>query len=132
MTRQITLTISESIYQQAQRLAQLRQQEVADVLADYLSDTFSPNSEQLFPQTDADPIVEQERRAYLALHDELWRKYPHEFVAIYKGQLVDHDSDKRALFERIDEKYPDDFVLIRQVDRIPEKVYQFRSTRFAS
>jgi hypothetical protein len=131
MTRQITLTISEHTYQRAQRLAQLRKKEVADVLADYLADTLLPNDEQLFPQIDPDPVVEQERMAYLALHDELWRKYPHEYVAIYKGHLIDHDTDKQALFERIDENYPDHFVLIRQVEQIPEKVYQFHSTRFA-
>jgi hypothetical protein len=132
MARQVTLTISERTYKQAEYLAELRRQAVAEVLADHLAETFSVEDEALFPQNDPDPLVEQERNAYLALHSELWRNYPHEYVAIYQGQLADHDSDKLALFQRIDEQYPHEFVLVRQVEPIAEKVYHFHSTRFTS
>lgn len=131
MSRQITVTISEETYRQAQHLAELRHQPVAELLAAHLSDTLPGTEESLLPQTDPDLTVEKERDAYLALHSELWQQYPHEYVAIYQGHLIDHDKNKLALFQRINEHYPDEFVLIRQVEIEPEKVYQFHSTRLA-
>jgi hypothetical protein len=127
MSRQITVTISEKTYEQAKYLADLRRQPVADVLAEHLSRTLPGEDEVMFPQIDPDPIVEKERNAYLALHSELWQKYPHEYVAIYQGQLIDHDKNKLALIQRINEQYPDDFVLVRQVEMTPEIVYQFHN-----
>jgi len=127
MSRQITVTISEKTYEQAKYLADLRRQPVADVLAEHLSRTLPGEDEVMFPQIDPDPIVEKERNAYLALHSELWQKHPHEYVAIYQGQLIDHDKNKLALIHRVNEQYPDDFVLVRQVEMTPEIVYQFHN-----
>jgi len=33
--------------------------------------------------------------------DELRKKYPDEYVAIYRRRVVDHDKDMTALFERL-------------------------------
>jgi hypothetical protein len=34
---------------------------------------------------------------------------------MYKGKVVDHDADHLQLIRRIDAQYPDEIVLIRQV-----------------
>jgi hypothetical protein len=60
----------------------------------------------------------------------LLREYPGEYVAIYGGQLVDHDLDRVALLNRIDKKHPNVFVLIRPVLENPEIIYEHRSVRW--
>lgn len=64
------------------------------------------------------------------MHQSLWKEYPREHVAIYDGQLVDHDTDGTALSQRIYAQYPDEFVLIRKVEPQLERTLQFRSRRF--
>lgn len=128
MTRQLTITIADDIYQKAQTLAQSRQVGIHELIETHVAQTlpvlpFVPTR---------DPLVEREREAYVSLHPVLLDKHADEYVAIYQGQLVDHDSDKLALFERIDVRFPEEFVLIRKVEAEPEKVYTFHSTRFST
>ena len=63
------------------------------------------------------------------MHSELWEKYPHQYVAIFQGEVVDHDQDELALLKRRNEKYPDDIVLIRQVLQEPERTIVICSPR---
>ena len=49
------------------------------------------------------------------MHRRLWSQYPGHHVAIYKGQLVDHDEDGIALSRRIYAGYPEEFVLVKKV-----------------
>jgi hypothetical protein len=48
-------------------------------------------------------------------------------VAIHQGKLVDHDSDQLALYQRVDRRYRNTPVLIKQVLANPEEEYTFRS-----
>jgi hypothetical protein len=45
--------------------------------------------------------IHAETEAFWAMHDELVAHYEGEYVAIYKGQIVDHDSDVTQLQNRI-------------------------------
>ena len=63
----------------------------------------------------------------LMLPDELYGEAAH--VAIYKGELIDHDADGVALSQRVYEKYPDKFILIRQVEVESDRILHFRSPR---
>lgn len=76
-----------------------------------------------------DPL-DREIMAFQRLHASLLERYPNQYVAIYQGKLVDHDADKLALFERIDEAYPNEFVLMRPVQAQPEREFHFRSPRY--
>lgn len=73
--------------------------------------------------------IQREENAFRAMHAELRAAYPDQYVAVYRGQVVDHDPDQLALFRRVEERYPDAPVLIRQVTPEPEEVYTFRSPR---
>ncbi|MEM7537723.1 MAG: DUF5678 domain-containing protein [Chloroflexota bacterium] len=77
-----------------------------------------------------DKDSKRERDAYIKIHPTLLKEYFGEHVAIYNGELVDHDTDYSALFKRVDEKYPDEFVLMRPVEEKPEREFHFRSIRF--
>jgi len=44
--------------------------------------------------------------------------------------MIDHDGDGVALSSRINNPYPDQFVLMRQAESEPERVLYFQSPRF--
>ena len=126
MNTHTTLTIPHSLYERARRVAQSQDRDIADVVAEAL--------EQGLPAIEADSKKptdrEREKQTFHRLHPELWQKYPLEYVAVYDGELVDHDPDRVALLQRVDEQYPDLFVLVRQVREEPEIVYEHRSVRW--
>jgi predicted transcriptional regulator len=135
MSREITLTIPDDVYRRAEHIAQLKRQDVAALLAEalaesaVLAETAVANGEGDADEWDA--AVAREKAAYLAMHPLLWEKYPGQHVAIHNSQLIDRDKDGAALSRRIYDKYPDQFVLIRQVEVEPDRILQFRSPRFA-
>jgi hypothetical protein len=76
-------------------------------------------------------ILQRETEAFRSLYPELLEKYSDQFVAIYQGRIIDWDKDQFALFLRVDQKYPDTPVLIKQVLPEPEEIYTFRSPRIS-
>lgn len=68
-----------------------------------------------------------EELAFRRLHPVLLKTHKGQFVAIYQEQLVDYDEDQVALYLRVDEKYPDAFVLIAPINEQAEEIYHFRS-----
>ena len=112
-----------------------------DDIDDFAEDEFPPNGSNQSTLVNGndqsgylllqnEDSVEREQQAYRSMHQSLWNNYPQEHVAIYDGQLIDHDTDGTALSQRIYERYPDDFVLIRRVEPQPERILRFRSPRF--
>lgn len=75
-------------------------------------------------------IVDAEIAAYHQLHPMLLAEHAGEYVAIAEQVLVDHDVDKLALYRRIQARYPEQFVLVRRVDRMPEPELHIRSPRY--
>lgn len=75
-------------------------------------------------------MIQRESKAFRAMHAQLFAKYPGQYVAIYQGRVIDHDEDQLALFLRVDERYPQAPLLIKQVLSEPEEVYVLRSPRF--
>jgi hypothetical protein len=84
------------------------------------------NGDMGFPESvasdPADEAVERERAAFIALHPMLLATYPGEEVAIYGGQVVDHDKDGVALSSRIYQRFPHEFVWIAPVTDQPLEV----------
>jgi len=64
------------------------------------------------------------------MHDQLWQTYPEEYVALHVGKVVDHDRDEQALVDRIEARFSDGIVLIRQVLPTSPADLIFRSPRF--
>lgn len=75
-------------------------------------------------------LMEREVKAFEAQHAMLWQKYPEEYVAIHVGKVIDHDRNEQSLVNRIDAKFPDQIVLIRQVLPTLPPTLVFRSPRF--
>lgn len=81
-------------------------------------------------ETDSlDPIA-AEATAFLKMHPSLVENYLNQYVAIYQGKLIDHDVNKLALYDRIEETHPNNFVLMRPVQAQPEREFYFRSPRY--
>lgn len=80
-------------------------------------------------RAEADRVLDREMEAFRHLHPILLQQYPQQFVGIRHGQLVDHDVDQLALYLRLDERYPDEIVLLKQVCPSIEEVYAIRFTR---
>ncbi|MBX3059336.1 MAG: hypothetical protein KF770_22935 [Anaerolineae bacterium] len=119
------LSVSDQLYERIRELAKIRGQSVEDLLAA----AFSLAETVFWPTADlADPAT-QEQIAYLAQHHTLMSQYAGQYVAIYHGQLIDHDPDFTALYQRIDPQYPDEFVLMKQVRPLPEPMLRNVSFR---
>ncbi len=80
-----------------------------------------------FLRSEARRSMQREMDAFLHLHVRLLADHAGDYVAIYHGKLVDHDSDQLALYQRVERRYRDTPVLIKQVLPNPEEVYTFRS-----
>lgn len=125
MTLHVNIPLSSELYEQAQKMARDLDKEVPEFLADHLAQTLSEMAGK--PQT----APERERAAYLALHPMLLANYQGEYVAIYQGELLDHDKEQLALVNRLDQTHPDQFVLVRQVAANPEPEYRRIAIRWA-
>ncbi|MFN8490749.1 MAG: DUF5678 domain-containing protein [Caldilineaceae bacterium] len=123
MESEMTLTIPQSLYQQVERIARARHQEITAVLAEALALIESGTEDAEEAQ------MAQEEVAYAAMYAELWEKYAGEYVAIYQGQLIDHDTTELALLRRLNAQYPNEVVLMKQVRPQPEPILHFRSPR---
>jgi|SRR5215813_2015788 len=51
--------------------------------------------------SESDDLFEAEKSAFEAMREKLLVQYEGQYVAIYKGQVVDHDSDKLRLGLRV-------------------------------
>lgn len=130
MTQNINVTLSDQAYRRIKRWAKARQLDLGDAIADFLVENLPDSDMLVIPPATADPHIEREKAAYLRLYPQLKAQYAGQYVAIYNGQLVDHDADYGALFERIDDRYPDTFVWLTRVGDEPMGTIRFRSPRF--
>lgn len=73
--------------------------------------------------------LHREQEAFRAMHAELAQKYLGQSVAIYNGELVDHDADALALLRRIRQRFGSAPVLFCEVEAKPDKEYVLRSPR---
>lgn len=73
--------------------------------------------------------MSREEAAYQAMYEDLYTQYAGQYVAIYQGELVDHDEDGSQLYQRIRQQYPGQFVLITPVESTAEEKYQILSPR---
>ena len=130
MTQNVNVTLSDRVYRRLKQWSEARQQDIGDAIADFLLENLPDNDILAIPPAESDAQVEREKAAYIRLHSQLKEQYAGQYVAIHGGELVDQDSDYGALFERIDDRYPDDFVWLTRVEDEPIGTIQFRSPRF--
>lgn len=116
----MTITLLDQIERQVTTMA--RNQDVTP-------DELVQKAIQAYIQAEASQILDRETVAFRTMHAELLVKYPGEYVAVHQGQLIDHDPKLGDIYRRIDEKYPDEIILIKQVQPEIERVFNVRSPR---
>jgi hypothetical protein len=133
MALSTTVTVSEQVAQKLQELARVRRQNVNVTLETLVNQAWlqagAETEGQIEPNPASDDVATPEMQAYLTLHPMLKEKYLGQYVAIYQGALIDHDTDHEALYQRIDAQYPNEFVWISQVEREPIPTLISRSIR---
>ncbi len=80
-----------------------------------------------FLRSEARRKMQREMNAFFQLHARLLADHAGDYVAIHQGKVIDHDADQLALFQRVEQRYGDTPVLIKQVLADPEEEYTFRS-----
>lgn len=114
------LTLSESATNQLRRLA-----ETSGATAEELAE----QAIRQFLRDETGRALQQESLAFQTMHSDLLLKYAGEYVAVYGGQVIDHDVDQLALVLRIEQNYHDAPVLIKQVTTEIDETYHVRSPR---
>ncbi len=127
MAHEISLRLTDDLYQRIARIATTRNQAIEVAIIEQLDQILTRGPQNEFQL--AGDEAEQEIAAFHALHSRLRKEFPGQYVAIKDGKLVDHDPDRLSLFARIDEKYPDAFVLMRPVEERVDREFYFRSPR---
>lgn len=115
-----TLTISDDA---AQRLAKVADTQFTS------TDTLAEKAIREFLRAEADRTLERELDAYRAMHAELLRDYANQFVAVRQRRVIDHDHDQLSLYLRVEQEYPDEIILIKQVLPAIEEIYRVRSPK---
>ena len=120
----ITLTVPPPVYQEAFEIAHSSNRTVEEVLRESVQWFFPP-----FHVSEDTLVMEREVAMFEDTHTDLWKQYPNRYIAMYQGQVIDDDNDLVTLALRIEEQYPDEVVLIRQVlPELPQPLI-FRSPR---
>ena len=73
--------------------------------------------------------MEQEQAAFHRMLPDLLRQYKGQYVAVYQGEVIDHDQDQTALVVRLDQAHPDDIVLVKLVTDKPDRMLRMPSPR---
>ncbi|MBN1874011.1 MAG: hypothetical protein JXA33_07260 [Anaerolineae bacterium] len=70
--------------------------------------------------------IHDETETFLAMHADLWAKYPGQHIALYRGQVADHDTNVMELERRIRAKFGQLPVLIAPVSERPRRELMWR------
>jgi len=124
MTTQVTIDLPDHVYRRVESIARQSQRGVDEFLADVVA-----RSVRAFPVNPNRDAMLREVAAFRAMYSTLRRDHFGEYVAIYQGQLVDHDADPIALLGRIRRDYLGRIVLRRKVEDAPDVTLRFRSPR---
>lgn len=116
----LQMVLSEEAYTALERTAAERRQSVELVMQDAL-DSFLQTPTSAVDEDVEDLAAEvaerwekirREARAWRALPDETRRQYGTDFVAVHNGEVLDQDSDRTALQQRIARRFGDVPILI--------------------
>jgi len=119
----LTITLNDQTASQVTKMAEAQSTSPEEIIEKAIRDLL---------HAEASRILARETAVFRTLHAQLLQKYPGEYVALHQGQMIDHDPDQLALYLRVDEQYPDEVILIKQVCSEIEEIYNIRSPRLTN
>ena len=133
MSAELSVTLSSALSARVRQFAQQQQEEIVAVVERLLNEALPASmAAEWLDLSEPDEAAEAEMQAYLALHPWLKEHYLGKHVAVYHGQVVDADEDFDALFDRINQAYPDQFVWMSKVGDEAIETFTVRSPRFTA
>ena len=115
-----TITVPPDLLAEANRVARQDGISVDDLIADAVRQRLKQHRREQF---------EAEARAFEAMHAQLLSEYRDQFVAIHGGKVIDHDTDKVALYKRVRARYGRTPVYFQQVTDQVLPTFHIRSPR---
>lgn len=133
--------LPDQMVEQLQAVADREGSALADVLAEAVEQYIALSPLVTVPKGDAEKHpwkvkreeqehqINEEQRRYEAQHPELLKQYAGQYIAMYKGEVVDNDSDDAELSRRIRARFGNAPVLITPVLKEPIQTFFVRSPR---
>ncbi len=126
MSQSIIITLPDNVYRRVQNLARETQRDISELVTERVINSFAGYT---FPADPDRPKMLRERAAYEEMHTSLLPDYLGQYVALYRGELIDSDTDVVILNERVRAKYPDELIMITKVEQKPQRTVDLRSPR---
>jgi hypothetical protein len=124
MSHRVVLTVPDHVYEHAQAMAQRQQEPVESVLVNTLRSAFP--TWPVHPQREQ---MQREEAAFEAMREQLFVTHPGKYVAVQHGKVVDQDERELDLLQRVQARFPDQLVIVREVTPAPPPPLHFRSPR---
>ena len=134
----LELNLKDSDYSALARAAQQRNQSIEVVAQAVLTGFLGTPRQSLKPRPRTQATSPGAlRRAKIHVEAEAWRNLPvvvrlnygNDFVAVYDGQVVDHDADRLVLYRRVREQFGREPVLITPANSPSPREFRLRSPR---
>lgn len=111
-----TITLEPTLQNWLEQIAQATGKSPKDIVNEALGEHLERLSEQQ---------LEAEIQAFEKMYPDLKQKYYGHFIAISAGQVVDMGEDFESLFLRVQARFGNLLVLIRQVGDTPTPEWRF-------
>lgn len=121
-----SISLPTPLYEQAKQTARRNQQTVDEYVAQLVSQAIATLDQMPLA---GDETLDKEAQAWIDLHPMLKEKYLGQYVALYRGRIIDMDSDPLLLNRRVRQIYPNEPVWISQVREKPFREIHMRSPR---
>ena len=133
----VQMVLSEQAYTELARTATERRQSVELLVQDALSAflqtpataTINDIDELAAAVSERWEKIRREVRAWRALPDKTRRQYGVDFVAVHNGEVLDQDSDRTALQQRIARRFGDVPILITPAQAASPREFTVRGPR---
>jgi len=116
----MAIALPDKVLEQAQKVAQREGIAVDELITTAVKHYLEEQWQASF---------EVESRAFERMHPQLLPCYRGQFVAVYGGQVVDSDLDKKELARRVYERYGPAPIFFQRVTDEPMRTIHLRSPR---
>ncbi len=82
-----------------------------------------------FPADEQLRQIDHEQQAYEAQHSQILKKYAGQYIAMRRGEVIDHDSDRVVISQRVRTRFGNEPVLITLVLSEARQTIVVRSPR---
>lgn len=114
------ITIETDLYDQVEQIAIAQNKRINDLLNEAVRHYLWELDQRK---------ISAESKIYRQHHAELKRQYLGQYIAMHNGEVVDHDADFQALYQRVRQRYGRTPVLMTRVEATPERILVRRGFR---